>query len=105
MEQDAPEVRKAIAAFREHDGILRMADALRAGLLRRTLYAMRDAGRVEALTRGLYRLADAPPLSHPDLVTGCRQDPSQRRVPHLRPCVPRDDHADPACGLDCCPPQ
>ncbi len=46
-----------------------MADALRAGVLRRTLYAMRDAGRVEALARGLYRLTDCPPLSHPDLVT------------------------------------
>ena len=31
MEQDAPEVRKAIATFREHDGILGMADALLAG--------------------------------------------------------------------------
>ena len=69
MEQDAPEVRKAIAAFREHGGILRMADALQAGVLRRTLYAMRDAGRVEALARGLYRLTDCPPLSNPDLVT------------------------------------
>jgi hypothetical protein len=28
VEQDAPEVRKAIAAFREHGGILRMANAL-----------------------------------------------------------------------------
>jgi predicted transcriptional regulator of viral defense system len=68
-ERDAPDVRKAIAAFRRHGGILRMADALQAGVLRRTLYAMRDAGRVEALARGLYRLTDAPPLSHPDLVT------------------------------------
>lgn len=55
VEYDAPEVRKAIAAFREHGGILRMANALQAGVLRRTLYAMRDAGRVEALARGLYR--------------------------------------------------
>jgi hypothetical protein len=68
-ERDAPDVRKAIAAFHRHGGILRMADALQAGVLRRTLYAMRDAGRVEALARGLYRLTDAPPLSSPDLVT------------------------------------
>jgi predicted transcriptional regulator of viral defense system len=62
-------VRKARAAFRHHGGLLRMADAIRAGVHRRTLYAMRDAGQVEVLARGLYRLADAPPLGNPDLVT------------------------------------
>ncbi len=46
-----------------------MSDAIRAGIHRRTLYAMRNAGTVEALARGLYRLADAPVLSHPDFVT------------------------------------
>jgi predicted transcriptional regulator of viral defense system len=46
-----------------------MADAIRSGIHRRTLYAMRDAGQVEVLARGLYRLADAPPLGNPDLVT------------------------------------
>jgi predicted transcriptional regulator of viral defense system len=67
---------KARAAFRRHGGLMRMADAIRAGIHRRTLYAMRDAGQVEALARGLYRLADAPPLGHPDLVTVAV------RVPH-----------------------
>ncbi len=61
--------RKARAAFRRHGGVLRMADALRAGIHRRTLYAMRDAGQLETLARGLYRLADAESLSSPDLVT------------------------------------
>ena len=50
--RDAPDVRKAKAQFRRHGGNLRMADALRAGVYRRTLYAMRDAGQVEALARG-----------------------------------------------------
>jgi predicted transcriptional regulator of viral defense system len=45
-----------------------MAQALRAGIPRRTLYALRDAGLTEQLSRGLYRLADAPPLGNPDLV-------------------------------------
>jgi predicted transcriptional regulator of viral defense system len=45
-----------------------MADALRLGVHRRTLYALRDAGSIEALSRGLYRLAGAPPLGNPDLV-------------------------------------
>ncbi len=62
-----------------------MADALRAGVLRRTLYAMRDAGRVEALACGLYRLTAAPPLSHPDLVTvGARINHSKRKTIGLK---------------------
>jgi predicted transcriptional regulator of viral defense system len=62
-------VRKAKSAFRKHGGILRMAEAVKSGIHRRTLYAMRDAGVIEQLSRGLYRLADAPPLGNPDLVT------------------------------------
>lgn len=42
-------------------GMLRMADSLKEGIHRRTLDAMRDAGRLEILTRGLYRLADVNP--------------------------------------------
>lgn len=68
-EAPALHVQQARQAFARHGGVLRMADALRAGIHRRTLYAMRDAGQVEVLARGLYRLADAPPLAHPDLVT------------------------------------
>jgi len=60
---------KARATFQRHGGVLRMAEAVRVGIHRRTLYAMRDAGIVEMLSRGLYRLADAPPLANPDLVT------------------------------------
>ena len=48
--------------------MLRMAEALRSGIHRRTLYALRDAGLTEQLSRGLYRLADAQPLGSPDLV-------------------------------------
>jgi predicted transcriptional regulator of viral defense system len=62
-------IQKARATFRLNGGLLRMADALRAGVHRRTLYAMRDAGQVEVLARGLYRLTDAQPLGNPDLVT------------------------------------
>jgi predicted transcriptional regulator of viral defense system len=47
--------------------MLRMAQALRAGIPRRTLYALRDAGLTEVLSRGLYRLADIRPLGNPDL--------------------------------------
>jgi predicted transcriptional regulator of viral defense system len=65
----ARDMRQAREAFERHGGVLRMADALRAGIHRRTLYAMRDAGQVEVLALGLYRLADAPLLGHSDLVT------------------------------------
>lgn len=74
--RDPEPQQKARAVFRRHGGLMRMADAIRAGIHRRTLYAMRDAGQVEALARGLYRLADAAPLGHPDLVTVAA------RVPH-----------------------
>jgi predicted transcriptional regulator of viral defense system len=57
-----------IELFREHGGTLRMSDALRLGINRRTLYGMRDAGLVESVARGFYRLADQEPLAHPDLV-------------------------------------
>jgi hypothetical protein len=40
-----------------------MADIIRGGITRNTLYAMRDTGQVQQLARGLYRLAEMPPLS------------------------------------------
>lgn len=49
--------------------MLRMAEAIQAGIHRNTLYRMVDEGLVERVSRGLYRLADAEPLGNPDLVT------------------------------------
>jgi predicted transcriptional regulator of viral defense system len=66
---ESQHTRVAVRLFRRHGGVLRMADALRAGVHRRTLYQLRDTGVIESLSRGLYRLADAPPLGNPDLVT------------------------------------
>jgi hypothetical protein len=54
--------------FRQHAGGLRMSEALRLGINRRTLYAMRDAGVLDVVTRGRYRLASLEPLANPDLV-------------------------------------
>ena len=48
-----------------------MSEVLRAGLSRRTLYAMRDQGILTQLSRGVYRLASLPELGAPDLVTVC----------------------------------
>jgi predicted transcriptional regulator of viral defense system len=60
---------REIELFRQHGGGLRMSEALRLGINRKTLYAMRDAGVVELVTRGVYRLASLGPLAYPDLVT------------------------------------
>jgi predicted transcriptional regulator of viral defense system len=72
---DCTALDQAKVLFRKHGGLMRMANAIQAGIHRTTLYAMRDAGLVEQLSRGLYRLADAPPLANPDLVTVARRVP------------------------------
>ena len=60
---------RAIAVFREHNGILRTSQAMQAGIHPSTLYAMRDDGTLETVSRGVFRLADSEPLGNPDLVT------------------------------------
>lgn len=45
-----------------------MSEALRLGIGRKALYAMRDAGVIETVSRGTYRLASLDPLANPDLV-------------------------------------
>ncbi len=72
---------REVELFRQRVGGLRMAETLRIGINRKTLYAMRDAGVVEAVSRGLYRLASLGPLEHSDLVTVAR------RVPHGVVCL------------------
>lgn len=52
-----------------------MAEALRLGINRKTLYAMRDAGLVVSVSRGVYRLASLDPLTQPDLVIVARRIP------------------------------
>ena len=73
MSESAAE--RAKGTFQKHGGIMRMADAVRAGISRNTLYAMRDAGELEVLARGLYRLASLEPLSSPDLATVAKKAP------------------------------
>jgi predicted transcriptional regulator of viral defense system len=62
--------------FEKHGGILRTAEALRAGIHPHTLYAMRDAGTLKRISRGVYRLAERPPLGNPDLVTVAKRVPN-----------------------------
>ena len=42
---------KAVAIFRKHDGILRTAQVLRAGIHPSTLYTMLDVGTLEAILK------------------------------------------------------
>ncbi len=67
---------RAATIFENHGGILRTAQALKAGIHPKTLYAMRDSGVLERISRGVFRLSDCPPLSNPDLVTVAARVPS-----------------------------
>lgn len=58
---------RARRVFRRSGGLLRMSEAVRAGIHRDTLRAMMEQGTLEKVSRGLYRLVDAPSPSHPDL--------------------------------------
>ena len=66
----------AIETFRAGGGVLRMADAVGAGISRRTLYAMYDEGVLERLSRGVYRLTSLPGLEAPDLITVATRIPN-----------------------------
>jgi predicted transcriptional regulator of viral defense system len=67
---------RAVAIFKKHGGILRTAQALRAGIHPSTLYTMRDVGTLEVVSRGVFRLASSEPLGNPDLVTVATRVPS-----------------------------
>ena len=67
---------RAVTVFKKHGGILRTAQALRAGIHPGTLYALRDSGVLEGVSRGVYRLSDGSPLGNPDLVTVATRVPT-----------------------------
>lgn len=68
-------VDRAKSVFRQKGGLLRMSQALQAGIHRDTLRVMIEQGDLEKLSRGLYQLADAEPLSHPDLAVVAEKAP------------------------------
>ncbi len=70
------QIRSPETIFRERGGVLRMSEALAAGLNRRNLYVLRDAGTITQLSRGVYRLASLPELEAPDLVTVAARVPA-----------------------------
>jgi predicted transcriptional regulator of viral defense system len=62
-------IERAKRIIQERGGLVRTAEAIRAGIHPRTLYALRDTGVLEQISRGVYRLAAQSPMSNPDLVT------------------------------------
>lgn len=68
-------IEDTVRIFKEHQGVMRTAEALHAGISPRTLYYMRDEGYLTQLERGVYQLQDKEPLSNPDLVIVARKIP------------------------------
>jgi len=58
----------SIQVFKENYNTLRAYEAVKKGVPRHIIYEMVSAGVLAREERGLYRLADAEPLSNPDLV-------------------------------------
>ena len=90
---------KAKAVFRKYGGIMRMANAVQAGIHRNTLYAMRDAGVIEQLSRGLYPPCGCAAASESG--SSHRSPPSATRscLPDLGARPARPDHTDSPRGL------
>ena len=65
-----------MAAFRKAGGILTMSEAMKVGVHRRELYALRDRGDLEVISRGLYRLTDMPDPSLPDFIPIAKKIPN-----------------------------
>ena len=69
-------IKVAAEIFRQRGGILRMSEALQAGISRKTLYSMHDEDLLERLSRGVYRLTSLPGLEAPDLVAVATRIPN-----------------------------
>lgn len=66
----------AIQLFKEHQGLLRIAEAIHLGIHPRTIYQMKAEGIVEQLARGMFRLVEIPDFSEPDLVLVSKKIPN-----------------------------
>src|SRR4051812_49012948 len=66
---------KAVKLFKENQGLLRTAEAMRLGIHPRIIYQMRDEGLLEQMAKGIYRLIEVPDFSEPDLVLVSKKIP------------------------------
>jgi predicted transcriptional regulator of viral defense system len=100
-------VDKARKIFKQHGGMMRTPEAIKAGIHPEVLYGMHKNKELEMLARGLYRLTDMQPLQHRDLVIIARSIPKARiclisalayheittQIPHEVYCaLPRNSH-------------
>ena len=60
---------KAMKFIKARGGMVRSAEAIKAGIHSRTLRQLCHDGTLEQVSRGIYRLTSQPPISNPDLVT------------------------------------
>ena len=60
--------KKALLIIKKHGGVIRTAEALKAGIHPRTFYSLRDKSILEEVSRGIYRLSELPAISNPDIV-------------------------------------
>jgi predicted transcriptional regulator of viral defense system len=67
---------KAVKLVEAHGGMVRTAEAIKAGIHSRTLRQLCHEGVLEQVSRGIYRLASLSPISNPDLVTVAVRVPS-----------------------------
>ncbi|MCL2690011.1 MAG: type IV toxin-antitoxin system AbiEi family antitoxin domain-containing protein [Chitinispirillia bacterium] len=70
-----------ISQIKAKNGSIRMSEAIRSGMSRRTLYSLRDKGIIEQVSRGVYRLCELPLSSHPDMLAVAL------RAPHSVICL------------------
>jgi predicted transcriptional regulator of viral defense system len=68
-------IKKSLALLSKQGGPVRLTDALRLGIHRDTMWAMRDQGLLEHVSRGLYRPSDADPLADQDLIVVSKRVP------------------------------
>jgi predicted transcriptional regulator of viral defense system len=74
--KDKQGVKRALSLFRKRQGIMRTGEALKAGIHRETLYAMRKAGLIEVMAHGVNRLVDSDEPASPDLVIIAQRIPA-----------------------------
>ena len=85
-----------VEIFRQHNGILRTAEAVRLGIHTTYLYKMRDEGVLESLGRGVFRLAVMPDFAEPDLVLVAKKNPSRRCLSNICLVLLRIDNTNPS---------
>ncbi len=68
-------IEKSLTLLSKQSGPVRFTEALRLGIHRDTLRAMRDQGLLDQVSRGLYRPAGAAPLVDHDLIVVSKRVP------------------------------